>query len=156
MGCAGSTEAEYEGVSVPELAGAWVPTNIDNWVACPAPWDHRVQTYFYVIQADGSWIDTFWNKHKGQLYRVSEGSYAGYGLEPGRFKANWTLGADGVLTVRWGDHGEVVYYLVRAGDPRASTYCEPTSTPNLEGEWYSLERASGHPNGDRCASADCH
>jgi hypothetical protein len=73
--------------------------------------------------------------------------YVGYGREPWRYKAQWTLGIDGVLTMKWGD-GSVVYFLVRDGDPRASKYID-NPTADLSGEWYSVARATGHPNGDR-------
>ena len=62
MGCAASVpqQDEFQDVSVPELAGAWVPTRIDEWVGCPAPRDHRVQTYLYMVNVDGSWYDVAW------------------------------------------------------------------------------------------------
>ena len=149
MGCGGShaAHAEFEGVHVPELAGTWVPTRPEEWVNCPCPLEQRTATYRYVVRADGSWVDALWYNHKGNMRPSGAGEYVGIGYEPGKYPAKWSIGHDGVLTLRWGDHGEVVYYCVREGDPRM---IQVAGAPeNLSGSWYSLSRAGEVPNGDR-------
>lgn len=98
-----------------------MPTRVESWQGCPCPFDHRLNVYRYIVQSNGTWQDEYEPKHKGRVNSTGEYNvWEGYGIEPGRFKARWTLQADDVLQLAWGDHGETVYWLVRAGDPRAS------------------------------------
>lgn len=142
-----------QGSPCAELAGAWVPTRVDEWKGCPVPIEQRLATYRYLVHADGTWVDELAPEHHGRVN--TEGCqpkdvklvgtpspkarvWEGYGLEPGRFKAQWTLQDDGVLKLVWGE-SSAIYYVVRVGDPRASRLEEFTkgsiSCPELLGEW---------------------
>ena len=103
------------------IAGTWVPTRLDDWRGCPVGKEAFVKTYKYVVQGNGDWVDELYPPHRGHVEPAEEsGLYEGYGVEPGRYPAKWRLQPDGVLVMAWGDQYQVVYYLVREGDPRAS------------------------------------
>ena len=85
-----------------QLVGSWVPTRLDEWQNCPVPIQDRLQTYRYDVSRDGSWVDGLSPRHRGQVQPVSPGQYHGYGKEPGKYKADWTLQGDGVLRMSWG------------------------------------------------------
>ena len=101
---------------------------------------------------DGSFHDSLYPSHKGKVNAVIEGEvnasqaiFTGYGLTPGKFDARWTLDLEiDELMLAWAG-GEVVYWCVREGDQRASGFQGPT--PDLNGEWHTVVRATGEPNG---------
>ena len=104
------------------IAGTWVPTRLDDWRGCPVGKEARVTTYKYVVQGNGDWVDELYPSHRGHVEPAEEsGLYEGYGVEPGRYPAKWRLQPNGVLVAAWGDQFNVVYYLVREGDPRTAT-----------------------------------
>lgn len=79
-------------------------------------------TYKYVVQGNGDWVDELYPSHRGHVEPAEDsGLYEGYGVEPGRYPAKWRLQPNGVLVAAWGDQFNVVYYLVREGDPRTAT-----------------------------------
>ena len=104
------------------IAGTWVPTRLDDWRGCPVGKEAFVKTYKYVVQGNGDWVDELYPSHRGHVEPAEEsGLYEGYGVEPGRYPAKWRLQPNGVLVAAWGDQFNVVYYLVREGDPRTAT-----------------------------------
>jgi hypothetical protein len=115
MGGRGSKRVDVE----EQLVGSWVPTCLDHWQNCPVPIQDRLQAFRYDVSRDGSWVDGLYPRHRGQVQLVSPGQYHGYGKEPGKYKADWTLQDDGVLRMSWAG-GRAVYLLVKQGDPRAA------------------------------------
>ena len=113
---------EGGGGGLKSITGTWVPTRLDDWRGCPVGKEARVTTYKYVVQGNGDWVDELYPSHRGHVEPAEDsGLYEGYGVEPGRYPAKWRLQPNGVLVAAWGDQFNVVYYLVREGDPRAAT-----------------------------------
>ena len=113
---------EGGGGGLQSITGTWVPTRLGDWRGCPVGKEARVTTYKYVVQGNGDWVDELYPSHRGHVEPAEEsGLYEGYGVEPGRYPAKWRLQPNGVLVAAWGDQFNVVYYLVREGDPRTAT-----------------------------------
>ena len=120
------------------IAGTWVPTRLDDWRGCPVGKEARVTTYKYVVQGNGDWVDELYPSHRGHVEPAEDsGLYEGYGVEPGRYPAKWRLQPNGVLVAAWGDQFNVVYYLVREGDPRTA---RPGGAAHLNNELNDVAR----------------
>ena len=84
-----------------------------------------MHTYRYEISPAGEVVDSLLPAHKATIQPTGiPGIYGGWGTDPdpngdpfATISARFELQPDGVLHAKWGD---AIFYLVRAGDPRAS------------------------------------